>query len=73
MIQRSVSFGDFRGRETVDHERHIHEVLPAALKSGNDTFENNWTFQQDGGRTHIHQKTQGWCRTHLPSFIDKDH
>ena len=57
---------------TVDHERYIHEVLPVALKFGNDMFGNNWTFQQDGGRSHIHQKTQDWCRTHLPPLIDKD-
>ncbi|CAF2168477.1 unnamed protein product [Rotaria magnacalcarata] len=36
-------------------------------------FGDNWTFQQDGGRPHIHRKTQDWCRTHLPCFIDKDH
>ncbi|CAF4052985.1 unnamed protein product [Rotaria magnacalcarata] len=59
--------------ETVDHERYIQEVLPVALKFGNNMFGDNWTFQQDGGRPHIHRKTQDWCRTHLPCFIDKDH
>ena len=58
---------------TVDHERYIQEVLPVVLKFGNDMFGDNWTFQQDGGSLHIHQKTQDWCRTHLPCFIDKDH
>ena len=58
---------------TVDHERYIQEVLPVVLKFGNDMFGDNWTFQQDGGRPHIHQKTQDWCRTHLLCFIDKDH
>ncbi|CAF4505518.1 unnamed protein product [Rotaria socialis] len=58
---------------TVDHERYIQEVLPVALKFGNDMFGDSWTFQQDGGRPHIHRKTQDWCRTHLPCFIGKDH
>ena len=58
---------------TVDHERYIHEVFPVALKFGNDMFGSNWTFQQGGERSHIHQKNQDWCRTHLPSFLDKDH
>ena len=54
---------------TVDHERYIQEVL----KFGNDMFGDNLTFQQDGGRPHIHQKTEDWCRTHFRCFIDKDH
>ncbi|CAF2098052.1 unnamed protein product [Rotaria magnacalcarata] len=58
---------------TIDHERYIQEVLPVALKFGNDMLGDNWTFQQDGGRPHIHRKTQDWCRTHLPCLIDKDH
>ena len=58
---------------TVDHERYIQEVLPVVLNFGNDMFGDNWTFQQDGGRPYIHQKTQDWCRTHLPCFIDTDH
>ncbi|CAF4205301.1 unnamed protein product [Rotaria socialis] len=33
---------------TVDHEQYIQEVLPVALKFGNDMFSDNWTFQQDG-------------------------
>ena len=57
----------------VGHERYIQEVLPVVLKFGNDMFGDNWTFQQDGRRLHIHQKTEDWCRTHLPCFIDKDH
>ena len=57
----------------VGHEHYIHEVLPVALKFGNDIFGNNWTFQQDGGRPRVHQKTQEGCRSHLPLFIDKDY
>ena len=58
---------------TVDHERYIQKVLPVPLTSGNDMFGNNWTFQHDGGRAHIHQNTQDWCRTDLSSFIEKEH
>ena len=58
---------------TVDDERYIQEVLPVILKFGNDMFGDNWTFQQDGGRPHIHQKTEDWCRTDFSCLIDKDH
>ena len=57
---------------TVDHDRYIKEVLPIALKLGNDMFGNDWTFQQDGARPHIHAKSQEWCAKQFPSFIDKD-
>ena len=58
---------------TLDHDRYIKEVLPVALKYGNKVFGNDWTFQQDNARPHIHHLTQKWCRDHFPSFIDKDH
>jgi inhibitor of nuclear factor kappa-B kinase subunit alpha len=58
---------------TVDHDRYIKEVLPVALKYGNAMFGNDWTFQQDGVKPHIHAKTQEWCGNKFPSFIDKDH
>lgn len=57
---------------TVDHDRYIKEVLPVALKYGNKLLGNDWTFQQDGARPHIHHLTQKWCRDHFPSFINKD-
>jgi inhibitor of nuclear factor kappa-B kinase subunit alpha len=58
---------------TVNHERYIKEVLPVALKFGNDMFGNDWTFQQDGARPHTHKKSQEWCAKHFPSFIgEKD-
>ena len=43
---------------TVDHHRYINEVLPVALKYGNSIFRNDWTFQQDGAKSHFHEKTQ---------------
>jgi inhibitor of nuclear factor kappa-B kinase subunit alpha len=58
---------------TVDHDRYIKEVLSVALKYGNDMFGNDWTFQQDGAKPHIHAKSQEWCVNNFPSFIDKDH
>ncbi|CAM4848320.1 unnamed protein product [Rotaria magnacalcarata] len=44
--------------ETVDHDRYIKEVLPVTLKFGHDTFGADWTFQQDGAKSHIHAKSQ---------------
>jgi len=58
---------------TVDHARYIKEVLPVVLKFGNDMFGNDWTYQQDGAKPHVHAKSQEWCAEHFPSFIDKDH
>ena len=43
---------------TVDHNRHIKEVLPVTLKYGNHVFGNDWNFQQDGAKPHIHRLTQ---------------
>ena len=58
---------------TVDHQRYIDEVLPAALKYCNQVFDDEWTFQQDGAKPHAHRLSQEWCQQHFPSFIDKDH
>ena len=55
---------------TIDHARYIREVLPVALKYGNDILGTYWTFQQDGAMPHVHQQ---WCKDNFPSFIDKDH
>ena len=58
---------------TVNHERYIKDVLPVALKYGNDVFGDDWTFQQDGATAHTHALTQQWCKDNFPSFLDKDH
>ena len=58
---------------TVNHERYVNEVLPVALKYGNNTFGDNWIYQQDGATSHTHHLTQQWCRDNFPNFIDKDH
>ena len=58
---------------TVNHERYIKDVLPVALKYGNDVFGVDWTFQQDGATAHTHALTQQWCEDNFPSFLDKDH
>ena len=58
---------------TMDHDRYMKEVLPVALKFGNDTFGIDWTFQQDSAKSHIHAKSQEWCVKHFSCFIDKDH
>ena len=58
---------------TLDHDRHIKEVLPVALKYGNDMFGDDWPFQQHGTKPHVHEITQEWCAKNFPSFIDKDH
>ncbi len=57
---------------TVDHDCYIKKVLPVALKYGNKTFGDDWTFQQDGAKPHQHHLTQQWCQNNFPSFINKD-
>ena len=53
---------------TVDHAQYIKEILSVALDYGNTVFGSDWTFQQDGARSHIHHLTQEWCREHFPAF-----
>ena len=57
----------------MDHRRYIDEILPVALKYGNEGFGDNWTFQRDGVKPHMRASTQEWCQMNFPSFIDKDH
>ena len=61
------------GTKSMNHERYIKDVLPVALKYGNETFGNDWIFQQDNATPHAHILTQQWCQGHFPMFIDKDH
>ena len=68
-VSSLVIFEDGR----VDHDRYIEEVLPVALKFGNDMFGTDWIFQQDNANPHIHKKSQKWYDQHFPCFIDKDH
>ena len=58
---------------TIDHDRHIKEVFPVALKFSNDMFGADRTFQKDSTKAHIHAKSQEWCAKHFPCFIGKDH
>jgi hypothetical protein len=60
-------------QETVDHAVHIQNVLPIALKYGNKTFGEHWTFQQNGAKPHVHRLTQKWYQDNFLSFLDKDH
>jgi transposase len=57
---------------TINHDRYIREVLPVALKYGNKVFGDDWVYQQDGAKPHIHKLTQQWCSDNFPSFINKD-
>ncbi|CAF4916072.1 unnamed protein product, partial [Rotaria socialis] len=57
---------------TMNAERYINEVLHIALRSGNRMLRDDWTYQQDGAKPHIHKMVQKWCADHFPSFISKD-
>ncbi|CAF2085100.1 unnamed protein product, partial [Rotaria magnacalcarata] len=58
---------------TVNHQQYIDEVLPVALKYGNNVFGDDWMFQQDSAKPHTHKLSQEWCNDHFPELIDKDH
>ena len=64
----SVIFDD----RSMDAQRYINEILPIALESGNRMLGNDWTYQQNGTRPHIHHLSQKWFADHFPSFISKD-
>ena len=38
----------------MNHRQYIDEILPVALKYGNEGFGDNWTFQQDGAKPHTY-------------------
>ncbi|CAF1391729.1 unnamed protein product [Didymodactylos carnosus] len=57
--------------ETMNAERYIQDVLPIALKCGNNMLGTNWAYQQDGARPHTHSLSQKWCHDHFPAFIPK--
>ena len=59
--------------ESMNHERYIKDVLPVPLKYGNETFGNDWIFQQDNATPDTHILREQWCHDHFPMFIDKDH
>ncbi|CAF4142455.1 unnamed protein product, partial [Rotaria magnacalcarata] len=50
------------GTESMNHERYIKNVLPVALKYGNEMFGNDWIFQQDNATPYTHILTQQWCQ-----------
>ena len=57
---------------TVDHTIDIKKVLSIALNYGNETFDRDWIFQQDGARPHPRHSTQQWGRDNFPPFIEND-
>ncbi|CAF4947754.1 unnamed protein product, partial [Rotaria magnacalcarata] len=58
--------------ETMNAERYINEVLHITLRSGNRMLGDDWTYQKDGAKPHIHKMVQKWYADHFPSFISKD-
>ena len=57
---------------TVDHSCYIKNVLPIALKYGNEVFDDNCIFQQDGANWRRDHLTEEWRRDNFPSLIGKD-
>ena len=57
--------------KTMNAEVYINEVRPIALECDNKMLGSNWTYQQDGARSHIHHLSQEWCAKHFPDFISK--
>ena len=57
---------------TVDRSCYIKNILPVALKYGNEGFGDKLIFKQNGANSHRHHLTQEWCRDIFPSLIDRD-
>ena len=73
VYSKGVSSSVIFESDMLDHDRYIKEVLPVALKYDNNMFGDDWTFQQDGAKPHIHEKPQEWCAKNFSLFIDRDH
>ncbi|KAL4500824.1 hypothetical protein ABPG72_020058 [Tetrahymena utriculariae] len=56
----------------VNGQVYIEKVLPIAKKFGDNSFGNDWTYQQDGATSHTNKLSQEWCLSNLPNFIPKD-
>ena len=73
VCSKDVSPLVFFESDSLDYDRYIKEVLPVALKYGNDIFGDDWILQQDSTKPHIDGKSQECCVKYFSSFIDKDH
>ena len=57
---------------TAGHSCYINNVLPVALKYGNEVSGDKWIFQQVSANSYRDQLKQEWCQDNFPSFIDRD-
>ena len=68
MCSEGVSPIAILDEETIDHARHIEDILPVALKYGNDILGTHWTLQQDDPMPHVHHLSQQWCKDNFPLY-----
>ena len=59
-------------KQTVDHSCYIKNVLPVALKYGDEVFDGRWIFQQGDANSYQVHLIQEWSRDNFLSLIDKD-
>lgn len=57
---------------TVTTDVYLEKVLPIAKKYGDDNFENNWIYQQDGASCHTAKRSIDWITENMPRFIPKE-
>ena len=69
---KGLTFLVILNKETVDHSCYIKNVLPVALKYGDEVSGDKWISQQDGANSHRDHLTEERCRDNFPSLIDKD-
>lgn len=57
---------------TVNQEVYIKKILPVAKKYGDKTYDDNWTYQQDGATCHTSGLSIEWIKANFPNFIPED-
>ena len=60
VFSKSVTLLIIFDEGTLDHERYFKEVLPVAKNYEDKVFGNDWMYQENGARLHIHHLTQQW-------------
>ncbi len=59
----------FKPGETLSHENYIDVVLPHARSEGKRLLGDDFIYQQDNARPHVHRMSLAWCEENLPHFI----
>ena len=54
------------------HKNYIEAVLPHALAEGQRLLGDDFIYQQDNARPHIHKNSLSWIKGNFSQFIDQN-